>query len=448
MNRKCQSLLRFLAVKKKKVTGVFDEPLTSSDGGALILRDINRQLGLTRRLVEAINDKRRQTHIEHELDELISQRIYQICCGYEDADDCDSLRGDPIFKMAVGRYPDGDPNLGSQPTMSRLENSVTAKDLLSIGYALIDLFISSYHKPPTVIVLDMDPTADEVHGRQEMIHFNGMEDCYCYMPFHIYEGITGNLITTILRPGKTPNYQEIIAILKRIVRRIRDAWGDKVDIIFRADSHHTKPEVMKWMDAHTIDFCTGLSPNSILYELFDPIIQQARKKYQYTGKPVRELASAIYQAGTWDKERRVICRINVSERGTDVRCIVTSFNDAGEKCLYDGFYSDRGRMELMIKDHKNALKSDRTSCTRKEANQFRLFLHSAAYVLLHAVRKYLLKGSELATAQFDTIRLKLLKIGTRVEVGKRFLRLHFPISYPLKSILFRASSIFAALNTT
>ena len=447
MNKNYESQLRFLPVQNKKVTAVFDEPLTSSDGGALLLREIDKQLGLTSRLVEAIDDKRRQTHIEHELDELISQRTYQICCGYEDADDCDSLKGDPIFKMAVGRDPQEDPNLGSQPTMSRLENSVTVRDLLRIGYGLIDIFISSYRKPPTVIVLDMDPTADEVHGKQEMIHFNGLEDCYCFMPFHVYEGVTGDLITTILRPGKTPTFQEIIAILKRIVRRIRNAWPD-VDIIFRADSHHTKPELMEWMDKNTIDFCSGLSPNSKLYELFDPIIQQAKKMYQLTGKPVRELASAFYQAGTWDKLRRVICRVNVTEKGTDVRCIVTSFENAGAKYLYDGFYSDRGRMELMIKDHKNALKSDRTSCTRKEANQFRLFLHSAAYVLMHAIRKYLLKGSDLATSQFDTIRLKLLKIGTRVEVGKRFLRLHFPISYPLKSILFRASSIFAALNTT
>ena len=446
MNNNTTTRLEFAPLKNKKVTACFDEPKVSSDGGVLFLREIDRQIGLTDRLVSAIDDKRRQTHIDHGLEELLSQRIYQICCGYEDADDCDHLKGDPAFKIAVGRDPQEDPDLGSQPTMSRLENSVTARDLLRIGYALVDNFINSYPEPPEIIVLDMDPTADEAHGRQEMIHFNGFEDCYCFMPFHVYEGISGDLITTTLRPGKTPGYQEIIAILKRIVRRIRAAWPE-VKIIFRADSHHTKPEVMKWMDEHTVDFCTGLNPNEKLYNLFDPIIQYAKKKYRDTGKPVREIASGYYQAGTWEKMKRVICRVNVSDKGTDVRCIVTSFKEAGAKCLYYTVYSGRGKMELMIKDHKVALKSDRTSCSKKEANQFRLFIHSAAYVLLHAFRNNLLKGSDMAKAQFDTIRLRLLKIGTRVEIGKTFLRLHFPMSYPLKPLLFQASSILAVVNT-
>jgi len=447
MNDNTTFQLEFAPIKNKKVTSCFDEPQVSSDGGVLFLREIDRQIGLTDRLVSAIDDKRRQTHIDHGLDELLTQRIYQICCGYEDADDCDHLKGDPAFKIAVGRDPQEDPDLGSQPTMSRLENSITARDLLRIGYALIDNFINSYPEPPKVIVLDMDPTADEAHGRQEMIHFNGFEDCYCFMPFHVYEGISGDLITTTLRPGKTPSYQEIIAILKRIVRRIRAAWP-KVEIIFRADSHHTMPEVMKWMDKHTVDFCTGLRSNPRLYDLFASTIQDAERKYQVTGKPVRSITSAYYQAATWEKLQRVICRVKVSEKGTDVRCIVTSFQEAGAKYLYDTVYSGRGKMELMIKDHKMALKSDRTSCSKKEANQFRLFMHSAAYVLLHALRSNLLKGSEFATAQFDTIRLRLLKIGTRVEIGKRFLKLHFPMRYPLKPLLIQASSILAVVNTT
>ena len=236
-------------------------------------------------------------------------------------------------------------------------------------------------------------------------------------------------------------------MLKRIVRRIRCAWPDVI-IVFRGDGHHTKPEVMKWLDANNVEFATGLSPNKKLNELFCLTIQEAEKKQQRLGRPARTYGSAYYAAGTWKRAQRVICRVQVSEKGTDVRYIVTSFQEAGAKYLYEVVYCGRGKMELMIKEHKIALQSDRTSCHRKEANQFRLFVHSAAYVLMHALRENFLRGSELAAAQFDTIRLRLLKIGTRVEVGKTFIRFHFPASYPLQPVLCRASDMLAALDTS
>jgi len=219
--------------------------------------------------------------------------------------------------------------------------------------------------------------------------------------------------------------------------------------VFRADSHHTKPEVMEWVEAHDVDFATGMSPNARLNQLFALTIQEAEKKYKRVGKPVRTYGSGWYAAGTWkDQYRRVICRVQVSEKGTDVRYVVTSFKEAGAKYLYEVVYCGRGKAELYIKDHKVGLKSDRTSCARKEGNQFRLFVHSAAYVLMHALRENLLKGSQLANAQFDTIRLRLLKIGTRVQVGKTFIRFHFPASYPLKPLAWRASAILVALDTS
>jgi hypothetical protein len=298
-----------------------------------------------------------------------------------------------------------------------------------------------------MIVLDMDPTADHAHGHQQLSFFNAHEDEYCFMPFHVYEGLSGKYITSVLRAGKTPTAAEILSVLKRIVRRIRRAWPDVI-IVFRGDGHHTKPQVMKWLDANKVQFATGLSPNKRLSERFALTIQEAEKKHQRLGRPVRTYASAYYAAGTWEHPQRVICRVQVSKKGTDARYIVSSFQEAGAKYLYEVVYCGRGKMELMIKDHKVALKSDRTSCHRKEANQFRLFVHSAAYVLLHALRENLLRGSELATAQFDTIRLRLLKIGTRVEVGRTFIRFHFPASYPLQSVLCRASALLAALNTS
>jgi hypothetical protein len=441
------SQLEFAPLKGKRIEARFDEPRVSSDGGVLYLREVDQQIGLTDLLAGAIEDPRRQSHIAHEIAELLRQRVYQIGCGYEDADDCDHLRSDPAFKTAVGRDPQDDPDLGSQPTMTRLENAVTVRDLLRLGYAFIDHFIASYEAPPEMIVLDMDPTADHVHGHQQLAFFNGFEDEYCFMPFHVYEGLSGKYITSVLRTGKTPTAPEILSVLKRMVRRIRHAWPDVI-IVFRGDGHHTKPEVMKWLDTHQVEFATGLSPNKKLNELFSLTIQEAEKKHQRLGRPVRTYGSAYYAAGTWEKPQRVICRVQVSDKGTDVRYIVTSFQETGARYLYEVVYCGRGKMELMIKDHKVALKSDRTSCHRKEANQFRLFVHSAAYVLMHALRENLLRGSELATAQFDTIRLRLLKIGTRLEVGKTFIRFHFPASYPLQPVLCRASAMLATLNTS
>ena len=447
MNDLTTTQLEFAPLKGKKITARFDEPRVSSDGGVLYMREVDRQIGLIDTLVAAIEDNRRQSHISHQLAELFRQRTYQIGCGYEDADDCDHLRTDPALKIAVGRDPQDDLDLGSQPTMTRLENAVTVRDLLRLGYAFIDHFIASYETPPEMIVLDMDPTADHVHGHQQLAFFNAFEDEYCFMPFHVYEGLSGKYITSVLRTGKTPTAAEILSVLKRIVRRIRCAWPDVI-IVFRGDGHHTKPEVMKWLDANNVEFATGLSPNKKLNELFCLTIQEAEKKQQRLGRPARTYGSAYYAAGTWKRAQRVICRVQVSEKGTDVRYIVTSFQEAGAKYLYEVVYCGRGKMELMIKEHKIALQSDRTSCHRKEANQFRLFVHSAAYVLMHALRENFLRGSELAAAQFDTIRLRLLKIGTRVEVGKTFIRFHFPASYPLQPVLCRASDMLAALDTS
>lgn len=442
--------MRFASVRGKKVSARFDDPAVSSDGGALLLCEVDRRIGLLERLAGAIRDDRRQSHVDHQLIELLRQRTYQICCGYEDANDSDALRDDPVFKTAVGRDPLEDGALGSQPTMTRLENAVSVRDSIRLGYAFVDHFIASYASPPTAIVLDMDPTADAVHGQQQLALFNGYENEYCFMPFHVYEGQSGKLITSVLRPGKTPTAQEIISVMKRIVRRVRKAWP-QVLIIFRADSHHTKPEVMDWMEANGIKFITGLSPNNRLRTLFETIIRSAEKKYReqrQIGRPVRVFACQYYAANSWSRPRHVVCRVQVSPKGTDVRYIVTSFPQAGAKYLYDTVYSKRGQMELMIKDHKRGLRSDRTSCHRKEANQFRLFLHSAAYVLMHSLRENLLRGTELARAQFDTIRLRLLKIGARLQAARTFLRFHFPAACPTQPILCRASAILTALDTT
>lgn len=422
-----QISLPFTPLNNRKVTAVFDEPLTSSDGGLVLIREILEETGIIKSLTSALVDPRNPAYVNHTMEELLAQRVSQICCGYEDANDCNTLRDDPLLKMAVGRLPEDDA-LASQPTMTRLENGVSTKDLLRMGYALIDQFIDSFTERPKSIVLDLDPTADHTHGRQQMTLFNGYEDEYCFMPFHLYDGLSGKLITTVLRPGKTPTEAEIISVLKRVVKRLRIAFPE-THLIFRADSHHTKPAVMEWLEQQSVEFVTGLATNKRLQAQFEPVIERARQKFEHTGREVCTFSAGYYQAGTWEKAQRVICRILVNANGEDMRFVVTSFGCASAKYLYETVYCGRGAMELMIKDHKNGLHSDRTSCHRFSANQFRLFLHSAAYVVMHHLRSVRLKGTSLAKAQFQTIRLRLLKIGVRVENGKTRIKLHMPQAY-------------------
>lgn len=427
MNIENQIQFPFTPLKRRKITAVFDEPLVSSDGGLLLIRDALQETGVVRSLAQALHDPRHASYIDHTLEEMLAQRIAQICCGYEDADDCDALRNDPLFKLAAGRLPD-EAALASQPTMSRLENRVTAKELLRMGYGLVDQFIGSFDQAPEAIVLDLDPTADHVHGSQQMALFNAFEDEYCFMPFHLYDGLTGRLITTVLRPGKPPADHEILSVLRRVVKRLRKAFPE-TRLIFRGDSHHTKPAVMDWMEAHSVDFVTGLQINARLKAQFADTLEQARARFVRTGRVATVLASGWYQARSWSRPRRVVCRVLVTAAGEDMRFIVTSFEHSSAKYLYETVYCGRGAMELMIKDHKNGLRSDRTSCHKFTANQFRLFLHSAAYVVMHHLRCAKLRGTQLARAQFDTIRLRLLKIGVRVESGKTRLLLHMPRSF-------------------
>jgi hypothetical protein len=266
------------------------------------------------------------------------------------------------------------------------------------------------------------------------------------MPFHVYDGLTGKLITTVIRPGKTPTAGEILTILKRIVSKIRSRFPKTV-LIFRADSHHCKPEVHEWCESNGVEFVIGLGPNQALDRQFAFALEQAQSKYRHLAKPCRVYASGSYAAATWQRPRRVICRVVVDALGhLDTRYIVTSFEEIGAQYLYDVVYCGRGNAELYIKDHKNGLKSDRASCNKATANQFRFFLHSAAYLFMHSLRDNLLRATALATAQFETIRLRLLKCAAIVESSARRVIFHLPQHFPLKEIYRRAATVFAVLR--
>lgn len=432
MREDTQLSLRFKMISGKKVTADFTGGDVSSDGGVLALREITDSIGIIDRLAEVITYFRHQSYVLHDNKTLLKQRILQIVCGYEDANDADDLRTDPGFKAACNRLPsEGD--LASQPTISRFENAMTPRDIYRIANVLVDLFIASYDTEPKAIILDIDDTDDPTHGAQQLSLFNGYYDEYCYQPLFIFEGKSGNLITSILRPGRRPSGKETCAIIKRVVQRIRAAWP-KVGILIRGDSHFATPELYAWCDSHAVLYVLGLTCTSILKMLAQTALSAARRDYKVSGTKARTFRQIRYQAGTWHRDLRVIVMAEVSAQGDNIRFIVTSLESSQPSFIYETAYCGRGQMENFIKDHKLALKSGRTSCHSFLANSFRLMLHSAAYVILHTLREKALIGTEFANAQFDTIRLHLLKIG--VEVREMKTKLHFilPSSFPLKNV--------------
>ena len=442
MEKDKQIHLGFASISGKKVEADFEGGMVTSDGGALFLRTTEKGVGVIDRLCGAIHERRDERYVDHRLEDLLRQRIFQIALGYEDANDCDDLRKDPGLKAACDRFPISGQDLGSQPTMTRLENMVTRSDLYRMAQALIDTFIASYEHQPEVLILDIDDTDDTTHGAQQQSLFNGYYGEHCFMPLHIYEGQSGKLITTLLRPGRRPSGEEIVRILKRLIPYLKKAWPD-VKIFLRGDSHFSTPEVHDFCEEEAVYYALGQAGNNVLKAKALPLLLQAKELYQAgkendleidEKKKIRLFTSFLYQANTWQTQRRIVCKVEVSDQGENVRFVVTNFQSSQPSFIYSKVYCARGRMELFIKDHKTFLHSDRTSCHRFEANQFRLFLHSAAYVILHALARTGLAHTKWEHAQVNTLQNRILKVGAKVVEMKTRIRFHFPTSFPLKHI--------------
>ena len=341
-----RQILPFSRLDKKRVEVVFDEPQMSSDAGAILFREEAQRNDIIRHMASVIKDERHRSYVEHTLEELLTQRAAQIAQGYEDANDCNTLRHDPVLKVTVGRDPLGKP-LASQPTMTRLENSVTVRDLIRIGYVFLQDFLDSYEDAPKMMVIDMDPTPNRVYGGQQLGFFNAHYDQYCLMPFHVYEGLTGRLITTVIRPGKTPTDKEILAILKRIVKGVRDRYPD-CKLLLRADSHHTKPAVLDWIEEHGLWFALGMATNKVLQGHTASIAEGVRLAHERTWKPCRRFHSFQYAAGTWSREHRIIARAEATEHGVDVRYIVTNLNEVSAKYLYEDIVTVREPLNELV----------------------------------------------------------------------------------------------------
>jgi hypothetical protein len=436
------------AVCRKKLTVDFNGGNQSSNGGLLLVREAERKLGVCWRLADAMPDRRDPDRIRHAMFEMVMARAAAIACGYEDANDLDRLRHDPLMKLAVGRCPESGEALASQSTISRLENAPRKTEAARLTAALIDQFGTTV-KPGRLEVLDIDDTFCAAHGGQQLAFWNAHHDERGFASMHIYHVTSGTPVATILRPARTPRGTEVRTVIKHVTKRLRQHWPH-TRIVWRGDSHYGRVEAMEWAEDDGADYIFGLAGNPALDALVVETADNLRFHHAQSSEPkLRTYASFMYQAGSWTRPRKVVARLECSlqpdggegtatgmRQEVDIRYVVTSLDGAAQY-LYEDVYCQRGQMENLIKLHKAQLASDRMSCHSATANQVRLVLHTAAFWLMHGVRAAIPHTSPLAKAEFTTIRQRLIKIGARVIEHIARIRIHLPTSCPERA-LFRA----------
>jgi hypothetical protein len=416
----------------------------------LLLRAAEQKVGVIRRMAAVLPDRRDPMRIRHAQAEIIGARVFWICEGDEDGIDHDSLRHDPVPKMAVGRCPENGVPLASRSTISRFENAPTKTDAARLACALVDQFVAQV-TPSHREIFDIDDTFDAAYGGQQLPFWNAHHDERGFAPMHIYHAGSGLPVATILRPARTPNGVEVRTVIKHLTTRIRKAWSQSAplsrpNIVWRGDSHYGRAEAMDWCDANGVGYIFGFPGNSVLDAMVADTARHLRFWHAVSDQPTLRCYKALeYQTGSWSAARRIIARIEVSlqpdpspanpsgmRQATDVRYVVTSLEGDAER-LYEGVYCQRGQAENLITLHKGQLASDRTSCHSATANQVRLMLHTAAFWLMHIVRAAIPESHALARAEFNTLRLRLLKIAARVVEHASRIRVHLPTSCSKKT---------------
>ncbi len=437
--------LRFASIPGCTLRADFQGGGLSSDLGPLLLKGVDRQIGLTERLCTVLEDTRHPGYITHTLHDILKQRVYQIASGYEDGNDCNTLRHDPVFRLGVGRKPfdtdEAEGALASGSTLSRFEHAVSRKDIYRFSEALVDQFIAGYASAPEALVLDMDHSEDAAYGQQPLAFYNHHYQSTCYLPLMIFEGLSGALVAAVLRPGKRPTGAENAMILKRVLTRIRAHFPD-TQILVRGDGHFSTPALMAMIDAmpHT-DFIFGLAGNAPLRRRAEPAMQSVRalwaevQRHEVVPEAVRLYDEFAYAAGSWSKPWRVVHKAEVMALGENPRFVVTSLDAPAPARVYEELYCARGQAENWIKQLKSDLASDRTSCTTFLANSMRLLEHAAAYVLHQQLRTQALAHTALANAQPTTVIAKLFKIAVQVRQFKDRVILHLPTSCPVRELL-------------
>jgi hypothetical protein len=405
----------------------FDGGRLTSDGGLPWLAEAEDEVGICAALAACVPEWRRGP-VRHSLAALVRQRVFQIACGYEDQNDADTLRSDPLLKLVCGRRPESEGDLASQPTLSRLENAVDRHACARLAHALLDIYLRAREQDgrPSHIVLDIDSTDDPTHGAQEGTAYHGYYGQHMYHPLLLFDGATDQLITALLRPGNAHASRGVVSVLRVLVPRLRARWPG-VTIELRADSGCAVPALYDFCERAGVTYTIGLIPNARLEVLAAPLLAQATEQQAASGTKVRLVADTTYQAGTWDHARRVVYKAEAGAKGPNTRFVVTTRTDPPE-ALYE-WYVARGEAEGWIKDYKRACRADRLSDCRFWANQFRLFLHAAAYWLLDTLRRRL-RAQGYPPLQLDTLRLRLLKIGGRVRELATRVRLHLASSHP------------------
>ena len=434
-----QEPFHFAAHFSRRVEAGFTAGQVSSDGGALLLRGADRKINLLGRLSGCFSDGRSPLFVQHRLTEMLSQRIYGLALGYEDLNDHEQLRSDPLMAMLSGKR-ELDKPLAGKSTLNRLELTGRSGRYHKIGYSpeaidrlLTDLYIESHTAMPEQIVLDLDATDIPLYGHQPERFFHGYYDSYCYLPLYIFAG--DQLLVARLRPANQDAAAGSVEEVKRIVAQLRARWP-AVKIVLRADSGFCREELMAWCEANRVDYLLGLARNARLQKIVGKQMQQARLQHQSTGKAARVFAEFDYQTHkSWSRARRVVAKAEYLDKGENPRFIVTSLTTEqwAAQHLYEKFYCARGEMENRIKEQMR-LFADRLSTDEMKGNQLRLYFSALAYTLVEALRRLALKGTEWAEAQVDTIRLKLLKIGAIVRISARRIVLQLSSAYPWKDI--------------
>ena len=427
--------IEFSSIHRQKILADFEGGRISSDAGVLLLRQTDQILGVIDAISDCIPDPRNPIYTVHTQRTMLAQRIFAIAAGNEDLNDHQTLRDDPVFQIATGRGLDDEQPLASPSTLCRLENRIDRKTLTSMAEVFVEQFIASYASAPEEIILDFDATDDPVHGTQAERFFHGYYDSYCFLPLYVFCG--HQLLVPYLRPANIDAAKHSRAMLKLLVRRFRQVWPN-VRIIFRGDSGFCRWRLMRWCDRHDVQYIIGLPKNAVLKRMARREIVTARWRYRRTGEKQRIFGEVTYAAETWDRPRRVIAKAEHTSGGANPRFVVTNMPGQPQD-LYDAVYCQRGDMENRIKEQQLGLFADRTSCHEFQANQFRLMLSSAAYVLLDGLRRLALAGTEMAQAQVHTIRVKLLKIGARVKASVRRIVFHLASGYPLQKLFGRVA---------
>jgi hypothetical protein len=447
--------LSFQPLGRREIRAEFDGGTITSDAGALLLREVEQRTGILKRFAACFTDHRNPELIEHTVEELIAQRVYALALGYEDLNDHDDLRHDPLLAVLVGkadptgenrrRHQDQGKPLAGKSTLNRVELTPVGADaesrykkvvasMESIERLLVDLFLVAFQEPPEQIVIDLDATDDPLYGHQLGRFFHGYYKEYCFLPLYVFCGEF--LLAARLRPADIDASAGTVSVLGQLVEQIRLRWP-KVRIVIRGDSGFCREPIMRWCEEHGVHFVFGLAKNPRLLALIEAELAEAESQYEESGQPSRVFAEFGYRTlKSWSRLRRVVAKAEHLAKGANPRFVVTSFGcDERDPCaLYEDDYCSRGEMENRIKEQQLCLFADRTSCETMRANQLRLYFSSMAYVLMEALRRLGLKGTTMAKARCDTIRLKLLKLGAHIRITVRKVWIAFSEAYPYQQL--------------